>query len=87
MRSAIDAAAAHVGTIEAASREATASRSGDEAEVTLTYEGIRDDSVRAERHVMKLVREGGRWRVVSDRVTRSCREGRGHQEFTPEPCL
>jgi hypothetical protein len=62
-------------------------RTSDEnATATATVFGIRDDSVRDQRHRMTLERKDGRWVVVRDLDTQRCREGRGHQDFSSVLC-
>lgn len=61
-------------------------RGDDEEAFTLTFENLRDDSVRDERHRLRLRRDTGEWRVVEDEVTYRCHEGRGQQEFAAGLC-
>jgi hypothetical protein len=59
----------------------------DEASVTVTREGLADDSVRAVRYVIVLDRNGdGTWSVRSARRLQRCHQNRGHQEFSPQLC-
>jgi hypothetical protein len=59
----------------------------DEASVTVTREGLADDSVRAVRYVILLDRNGdGTWNVRSAQRLQRCHEGRGHQDFSPQLC-
>ena len=76
----------HVGERDADAIDQDTVVEDDEATVTLTFEGLRDDSVRAERHVITLVPDGESWRVVEDEVTYRCHEGRGQQQFSAELC-
>jgi hypothetical protein len=55
--------------------------------VTLLRDGLEDDSVRAERYVLSLGREGEIWRLDAARREQRCQAGRGHQEFGPALCL
>jgi len=55
--------------------------------VTVLRDDLEDDSVRAERYVLELRRDGDEWRVDSARWEQRCHVGRGHQEFTPELCV
>lgn len=57
------------------------------ATVTVTLEGLQDDSVAAQRYVLRLRREGETWRLQSASWAQRCQRGRGHQAFTAEPCL
>jgi hypothetical protein len=56
-------------------------------EVTLLRDGLEDDSVRAERFVLDVEREGDVWSLVAARWEQRCQERRGHQEFSPELCV
>jgi CO dehydrogenase/acetyl-CoA synthase alpha subunit len=57
------------------------------ATATVTVLGIRDDSIRDQRHQMTLERRSGRWIVVRDNDTQRCRKGRGHQDFSSLKCV
>jgi hypothetical protein len=59
---------------------------GGPAIVTVTLDGLLDDSVAAERYVLRLRREGRTWTLESATWALRCQAGRGHQAFTPEPC-
>ena len=59
----------------------------DGRQVTLLRDGLEDDSIRAERWVLELEREGGGWELVAARWEQRCHVGRGHQGFSPELCL
>ena len=81
-----EAALEHVGERDAESTvESTVD--GGVATVTIVFEGLMDDSVRAERRVVTLEREGDAWVVVDDEASYRCHEGRGQQEFEPDLCL
>jgi hypothetical protein len=68
--------------------EATVRGEGSAATATLVRDGLLDDSVRAIRYDAELRRLGsGAWELVSATWSQRCRQGRGHQEFSPEPCL
>jgi hypothetical protein len=56
--------------------------------VQATYDGFMDDSIKAERRVAAAHYANGTW-VLGTLITetRQCREGRGHQEFSSEPCI
>jgi hypothetical protein len=61
---------------------------GDQAVVTVTEDGLADDSVRALRFVLKVERQAdGGWRLLSAVWSQRCQGGRGHQQFTPELCV
>jgi hypothetical protein len=56
--------------------------------VTVTLDGLLDDSVRSERFVLVFEQQqDGEWRLTSAESSRRCHPGRGHQAFTPAPCL
>jgi len=54
---------------------------------TVTLDGLLDDSVRAQRFVLELSPDGDGWQVDSAEVAQRCHAGRGHQAFSPEPCI
>ena len=55
--------------------------------MTVLRDGLEDDSVRAERYVLELERDGGIWKLVSARRDQRCQAMRGHQEFSPALCV
>ena len=55
--------------------------------VTVTLDGVLDDSVRAERWQLMFTPENGTYRLDQARWAQRCREGRGHLAFGAEPCL
>jgi hypothetical protein len=55
--------------------------------VTLTEDGLPDDSIRAVRYRLEFKRTGRRWELESARRTQRCQPGRGHQRFSPRPCV
>jgi hypothetical protein len=61
--------------------------SDEDATATVTVFGIRDDSVRDQRHQLTLERKSARWVVVRDLDTQRCRKGRGHQDFSSLKCV
>jgi hypothetical protein len=61
---------------------------GGPTEASLVLSGLLDDSVRALRFDLVLDRRSdGTWRIDSASWAQRCQQGRGHQAFTPEPCL
>jgi hypothetical protein len=66
---------------------ATCRTSDDNATATVTVFGIRDDSIRDQRHRLTLERKSARWVVVRDLDTQRCRKGRGHQDFSSLKCV
>jgi hypothetical protein len=55
--------------------------------VTVTISGLLDDSVAALRLTFALSRDGDRWTVTQARWAQRCQPGRGHEDFSPEPCV
>ena len=53
----------------------------------LLRDNLEDDSVRAERWVLELERDGELWTLASARWEQRCHQGRGHQDFGNELCL
>ena len=73
---------------ENSARSFQSTSSGDSASATLVIDGLGDDSVRARRYELTFTRrDDGTWEVESAQWTQRCHEGRGHQDFSPEPCL
>jgi hypothetical protein len=73
---------------EPAPEEPTVSLSElDDGRLTVTRDGLADDSVAAERYVLELEQDGDTWSLVSARWEQRCQAMRGHQEFSPELCL
>jgi hypothetical protein len=67
-------------------REGPEGNSG-EATVTVTREGLADDSVHAVRYEILLERtEEGTWRLRSARRLQRCQPERGHQGFSAQLC-
>jgi hypothetical protein len=58
----------------------------DEVRVTLTEDGLPDDSIRAVRWTVVYRRAGRKWKARSARRLQRCQPGRGHQRFGPRPC-
>jgi hypothetical protein len=78
------------GRTDAARRsfEATSRDEGASATATLTLDGLFDDSVAAQRYDLELTRrDDGTWTIDSASWAQRCQEGRGHQDFSPEPCV
>jgi len=59
----------------------------DAAAATVTVSGLRDDSVRDQRHKLTLERKDDRWVITRDLDTLRCQEKRGHQDFSTLPCV
>jgi len=55
--------------------------------VTITSEGLLDDSVMGEKFLLKLKRTGhGAWLIESAGKKVKCWPGRGHQDYSNKPC-
>lgn len=59
---------------------------GPEATVTVTLDGLLDDSVRSVRYRLEVELREGAWRLRSASWAQRCALDRGHQDFTPEDC-
>ena len=57
------------------------------ATVTVTLDGLQDDSVAARRYVLQLSREGETWKLESGTWSQRCQQGRGHRDFSPADCV
>ena len=60
--------------------------SDEDATATVTVFGVRDDSIRDQRHRLTLQRKDGAWAIVRDLDTHRCRKGRGHRDFSSLQC-
>ena len=68
--------------------EGSASAEGTGPEtVVVTLEGLLDDSVRAERWTLELAPQDDRFELTSARWEQRCQPGRGHEDFSTEPCI
>ena len=58
------------------------------SEVVTTLEGLLDDSVKASRYTVELQQNDAKqWRLRAAEWAQRCQAGRGHQDFSPEPCV
>jgi hypothetical protein len=60
------------------------------SEVVATLNGLLDDSVRAARYTVELHRDQESppiWSLRAADWAQQCQPGRGHQSFTPQPCV
>jgi hypothetical protein len=55
--------------------------------VVVTFDGLLDDSVRAERWTLVFQPDGESYALESAVRTFRCHPGRGHEDFAPEPCV
>jgi hypothetical protein len=66
----------------------TGPEGGGPTSASILLDGLLDDSVRARRYDLTLSRrQDETWRIDSASWAQRCQEGRGHQAFTPAPCL
>ena len=73
---------------ETGNRSVQATATGSTGNVSVLIDGLEDDSVRSRRYELALTRRAdGSWRIDSASWAQRCHEGRGHQTFSPEPCL
>lgn len=57
-------------------------------EISFVIDGIADDSVRAIQRILILEQKPGQpWLIVNEDINHACRDGRGHTDFSKEPCL
>lgn len=82
---AVDVALAHAGiTEEGVTIESSVGQDGV-VEVRIVRDiADQDDSVRAVRRIVVVDADGT---VVGDHSEQACQPGRGHQDFSTEPCL
>lgn len=55
--------------------------------VTITYDGLKDDSIRASQITSIITYQEGEWVVGEMTQTQKCQPGRGHQYFSAELCI
>ncbi len=55
--------------------------------VTVTLDGLADDSVRAERWSLAFEPEGGTYRLTTALREQRCQPNRGHQTFSADDCV
>ena len=55
--------------------------------VTVTLDGLPDDSIRSERWQLAFVPDDSTYRLLEARWSQRCRAGRGHAVFSTEPCV
>ena len=73
---------------ENSTRSFQSTSNGGSGSATLVIDGLGDDSVRARRYELTFTRrDDGTWKVESAHWAQRCHEGRGHQDFSPEPCV
>jgi hypothetical protein len=55
--------------------------------VVVTLDGLLDDSVRAERWTLAFEQDEDVYRLTEAHWAQRCQPDRGHQEFSPDPCV
>lgn len=65
---------------------ASAEGAGPEA-VTVTLDGLLDDSIRAERWTLNFEPDGDTYQLTAATWAQRCQPGRGHQDFTADDCV
>jgi len=60
---------------------------GNQYKIQLVQQNIRDDSISGMMVVMFASQENDNWTVQDIQRTWKCQKGRGHSEFSSEPCL
>lgn len=55
--------------------------------VTVTLDGLFDDSIRSERWTLTFVPKDDEYELTEARWAQRCQPGRGHADFSPEPCV
>jgi hypothetical protein len=55
--------------------------------VTVTLDGLLDDSVRAERWTLAFEQEGETYGLTNALREQRCQPGRGHQDFSADDCV
>ncbi len=61
---------------------------GAQTKITFTVDGLADDSVKARKHVLILEQKPSQpWQVMKQDTTWACWQGRGHADFSDEPCV
>ena len=60
----------------------------DALTIIVTDDGYADDSVRGEKFRFELkLDDRGFWKVVTAGKAQRCWENRGHEDYSPAPCL
>jgi hypothetical protein len=60
---------------------------GGNAIATMITDGLADDSVRAEKYRIKMQLVNNQWKITWAGSQVKCYEGRGHQEWSKQPCV
>lgn len=67
-------------------QQVSGSESPDTATVTIEESGLFDDSIASEKTVFYLGKREGVWTLLSQKKLQRCQSGRGHQDFSDQPC-
>jgi len=62
------------------------SKAIDRATVTLTQEGLSDDSVDGEKRIIEFQKGNGFWTIKQIRLGFKCWKSRGHTNYSGDPC-
>lgn len=54
--------------------------------ISLTHNGLADDSVQAIRYKIEVRKQGNNWQIVWVGSQRKCHKGRGHQNWSANRC-
>ncbi len=60
--------------------------SSDITEIIITNKGLLDDSVMGVKYELSLKRTNNVWLIESAARAVKCWQGRGHSDYSPEPC-
>jgi hypothetical protein len=58
----------------------------DQRELTLVESGLMDDSILGRKVIMYLAQANGAWKIISLKENYQCRNGRGHENWSADPC-
>lgn len=78
----------NLGEVTANKSVRSSNNTGDSNEQTVTVEleGLLEGAARGELWTLTLEPEGDRLRLASAMRVQRCQVGRGHEDFSPEPC-
>jgi hypothetical protein len=60
--------------------------SADHVTLTITQEGVIDDSVSGEKRVINFTLKNGMWTITQIKVGFKCHRNRGHTNYSGQPC-
>lgn len=70
-----------------ASLAVTVQNDNGQTTVTALYNGLYDDSIASQRRVASASYMNGAWALGEPIITQTCQPGRGHSDFSAEPCI